>query len=68
MQARVLDMLLYVWRLPVNWFIFVLCQYYADNVPINLSLIILSQEVRDINYSIKIITGSDIAGYTANVK
>ena len=43
-------------------------QSHSDNVPVNLSLVFLSQEVRDINNSIKIITGSDIARYAANVK
>ena len=67
-QANALDILLYVLCLSANWFIFMLCRYCADKVPINVSLIFLSQKVRDIYNSIKIITGSDIAGYAANVK
>ena len=68
MQANALDILLYVCCLSVNWFIFVLCRYYADNVPINVPLILRFQKIRDIYNSIKIITSSDIAGHAANVK
>ncbi len=39
-----------------------------DNVPIHLLLILRSQKVNDIDNSIKIITGSKIARYAANVK